>query len=465
MQLRDADSGSYRDPSGHIYEVDGRILRTVAERAREDYEAVRDAGIFRKYADKGWLIEAGEVPLESLGAPLPDVAYVLEHPRLHFVSYPYEWCFAALKDAALLHLDLQLELLNEGFTLSDASAYNVQFRGPRPVFIDTLSLRRYHQGEFWLGHRQFCEQFLNPLLLRALVGVTHNNWYRGNLEGIGTADLARVLPLRSRLSLNVITQVLLQARLEANAIKKPGEAIGRLHGRSLSTNAYKGLLSQMRRWIAKLRPADTGQTIWQNYAKNHTYSDDEAGEKRGFIASFVNGVNPRLLWDIGCNTGDYSSVALESGVENVVGFDFDHRAVEIAYARAKDQNLNLLPLWLDAANPSPSQGWRGLERKSLADRAKPDAIIALAFEHHLAIGRNIPLDQVVEWLVSLAPTGVIEFVQKSDPTVQQMLALRADIFDLYEEDAFKAALADRARIIEIKSTSAHGRRLYWFDRR
>ena len=152
-------------------------------------------------------------------------AYVVEHPRVEFISYPYEWPFRALKAAALHHLDLQLDLLAKDAVLSDAPPIMSSSRGPKPVFIDLLSVRPYREGEFWIGHRQFCEQFLNPLLLQSKLGIAFNTWYRGNLEGIPTADLARALPLSSRFSWNMLSQVILQAKLQAKATDAPAQAI------------------------------------------------------------------------------------------------------------------------------------------------------------------------------------------------------------------------------------------------
>ena len=182
------------------------------------------------------------------------------------------------------------------------------------------------------------------------------------------------------------------------------------------------------------------------------------------MAEFVGQTRPRLLFDLGCNTGDYAALALQAGAGAVVGFDFDQRALEIAFARAEAERLDFLPLFLDAANPSPDQGWRQSERAGFTARARPDALLALAFEHHLAIGRNVPLDQLLDWLTGLAPRGVIEFVPKADPTVRQMLALREDIFDGYDEAAFTACLARAARIVGSEVVSAHGRRLFRYER-
>ena len=147
-----------------------------------------------------------------------------------------------------------------------------------------------------------------------------------------------------------------------------------------------------------------------------------------------------------------------------VGFDFDQKALELAYDRACTEGLNLLPLFQDAANPSPDQGWNQNERRGIDGRGRADGLLALAFEHHLVIGRNVPLDQTIGWLTGLAPQGVIEFVPKDDPTVQRMLALREDIFDGYSVEAFSAALLQHARIVREVSIADSGRRLFWYDR-
>ncbi len=458
------EAGSFRDPSGHIFEVDGRIYRTVTPHAAADFEHLRDSGILQELADKGRTVAFAEVDPSLIGEAGEGARYVVEHPRLPFVSYPYEWPFPVLKAAALFHLDLQLDLLERGVALSDASAYNVQFRGIEPVFIDMLSFRRYREGEYWIAHRQFCEQFLNPLLLRALLGVAHNAWYRGSLEGITTTDLARLLPLRRKVSWNVFTQVVLQAKLQAAALAKPARDGAARPQKALPRTAYRGMLRQLRRWISGLQPKDGGATLWRDYAESHSYASEEEMAKRKFVGDFVGAAKPAMLWDLGCNTGAFSAVGLEAGAAQVIGFDFDQGALQAAYARAEAERLAFLPLFLDAANPSPDQGWKGLERKGLQRRARADGILALAFEHHLAIGRNVPLDQLVAWLTGLAPCGVIEFVQKNDPMVSRMLSLRDDVFADYSEEAFVAALARNARVVRSETVSAAGRRLFLYDR-
>jgi ribosomal protein L11 methylase PrmA len=456
------ESGSFRDRRGRIFYVDGRVLRTVMPMAVADYDFVRGSGLVDALLAEQKLVGETLVDTSILDRHAHGAHYVLEHPRLPFISYPYEWSFSALKAAALLHLDIQQAALKKDVTMTDATAYNIQFVGPKPIFIDSLSFRRYTEGEYWGGHRQFCEQFINPLLLRSVNGIPHNAWYRGELEGISAADLSRLLPWRSRLSWNVLTNVFMQARLQNTS--SSSEAIEKAKARKLPRIGYEQILHGLRKWIAGLEPRVDNKTVWQDYATDNSYADEEAVNKRRFIAEFTSAVKPKMFLDIGCNTGDYSIVALESGAELAIGFDFDHGALEYGYRRAVDESLNFLPLYLDAANPSPNQGWSQAERKGFQERAKGDAVIGLALIHHLVIAKNLPLDDVIAWLVDMAPQGVIEFVPKKDAMVQRLLQMREDLFTDYDQTTFEKYLSARARIIKSETVSASGRVLYWFDR-
>jgi ribosomal protein L11 methylase PrmA len=206
------------------------------------------------------------------------------------------------------------------------------------------------------------------------------------------------------------------------------------------------------------------KTVWADYAGATSYSGDEATAKRGFVQDMAQAVKPALLFDLGCNTGDYSEAALDAGAASVVGFDFDHATLDRAFDRFDRSKRPFLPLWMDAANPSPSQGWAQAERAGLQQRARADALIALAFIHHIVIGRNVPLDMAVDWITGLAPIGVIEFPPKSDPMVQRLLALRADIFPDYTVETFLAVVGVRAQVVRTKRVSENGRLLVWYER-
>lgn len=457
----EADLGSFRDPSGRVFHAGGRILRSVMPDAAAAYTAARDAGLHDTLSAKGWMLPCSEVDPAVLSGIEDAATHVLEHPLIPYISYPYEWSFSLHRAAALLHLDLHIEALKHGFTLSDATAYNIQFDGPRPVFIDHLSLRPYCEGEIWDGHRQFCMQFLNPLLFWTLLGVQPNHWFRGSLEGISPEDAARLIPVRKRLNLTLLSHVTMQAALQNRSVRT--SAGGKTVTAKLPKPALLGMLSQLRGYIAGMTPPG-GATVWGDYADNTSYSATQANEKTVFVKEMVAATRPGMLFDLGCNSGDYAVAAIAAGACKVIGFDFDHGALELAYSRATAKTLDFLPLWLDAANPSPAQGWGQRERKGMGERANADALVALAFIHHIAIGRNVPLAMALDWIVGLAPVGVIEFPSKSDPMVKQLLSTRTDIFPDYDETVFDSLLSGRARIIRRQHLSDGGRLLVWYDR-
>jgi ribosomal protein L11 methylase PrmA len=458
------DPASYRDRRGRVFEHQGRIFRLLSAEAAEDLAWLEGEGMLADLIADGrlvrsWRAEVGPEIRNGFHA-----AAVLEHERLAFISYPYEWPFTALKTAALFHLDLHRDALKRGASLAEASAYNVQFVGARPVFIDVLSLRRYRDGEYWLGHQQFLDQFLNPLLLCARLGIGAQAMYRGSPEGIATSVLARLLCFHHKLSPRLFLNVVLPAWLQRLAARKTLDAAQAVRRRPLPKRSYVALLASLRRMIEALKARSAPASAWSDYASEHSYAAVEMDSKRRFITDYAARTQPRLLVDLGCNTGIYTAAALAAGAASAIGIEADADAADQAFRRAAADRLAFLPLVMDAADLSPGQGWRGLERQSFATRARFDGMMALAFTHHLAIGRNIPLDQLVEFLVGLAPNGVIEFVPKSDPQLQRLLRLREDIFGDYDAENFAALLARSARIVRQETVSASGRVLYWYDR-
>lgn len=455
------DPASIRDPGGRVFQGDGRILRAVYQKNVADYEAARNAGLLERLIDRNWLLASAEIDPSSSNAG-DGAAYLLEHPRLPFISYPYEWPFTLHKKAALLQLDILLEALDRGFTLSDASAYNIQFLGTEPRFIDHLSFVRYQDGSIWNAHRQFCMQFLNPLIMWAKLGVSPNSWFRGSLEGIAPEELSRLLRWRDLLSLTMTGHVIAQGAMQrrANADSQSQVETTKLQ---LSRHSFRAMLEQLRSFISSLRGPHTG-TVWSGYDIDNSYDEAAAATKRRFVQTAVEKIKPNLLIDLGCNTGEYSIAALDAGAAYVAGFDFDFGALERAVARSEKGGHQFLPLWLDATNPSPSQGWAQRERSGFGDRAHGDAVLALAFVHHLVIARNVPMELAVDWIMSMAPAGVIEFPTKSDPMVQVLLSQREDIFPDYGEVQFLAAITRRGRVVATERLSAQGRVLVWYNR-
>ena len=456
------ECGSFRDPAGYIYYENNRVFRKLSPDGAKRYLELFDNDIISKSISKGFLIETKEIK-DNSEPEVNNKDLILEHEKIPYISYPYEWSFLQLKDAAIFHLDFHLFLLKNNATLIDASAYNIQFVGSKLKFIDVLSIKKYSDGEHWTGHKQFCENFLNPLILKSKKGIKFNNWFKGNLEGIETGELNSLLSLFDKFSYNIFAHVYLLNKLEQKyKSQKTLKPIVK-NKNKISKKNLISLLSQLKKFILKIKDYKS-TTIWEGYSKNNSYSSQEEIKKKDCVTKFCQKNNFNLIADIGCNDGDYSIIALDNGCKGVVGFDFDINTINVAYNYAKKNNINFLPLYFDASNPSSNIGWYQNERKGFIERAKFNAIIALAFEHHLAIAKNIPLDSVINWLISLAPSGLIEFVPKNDETIQKMIELKGDIFPNYSEKNFEEHLSKNAKIVSKTIVSESGRVIYEFKK-
>ena len=217
--------GSFRDPAGQIYEIDKRVIRIVKKSGAQRYNYLKSINIIEESIKKGFLIQTKDVTDEFKKINNDqNNFYYLEHEKLDYISYPYEWGFYQLKDAALHHLNFQLFLLERNCVLIDSSAFNIQFTNNKPIFIDLLSLDKYEIGDYWKGHSQFLQQFLNPLLLKSLKGIDYNNWYKGNLDGIKTTDLNKLLSFKNKLSVNILISVILLSKLDNDNKINPQKA-------------------------------------------------------------------------------------------------------------------------------------------------------------------------------------------------------------------------------------------------
>ncbi len=459
------EPGSFRDPAGYVFHQGNSVFRAVSSIGTESYAILKEHRFIKELVDGNRLVgfTCDTLPCDDESGP-DDVIGTLKLNRLPFIAFPYEWPFSALKTAAVFHLDLQIDALDAGIELSDASAFNVQFNGVAPIFIDHLSFRRYNDGSLWTGHRQFCEQFLNPLLMTAKIGLPFNRYYRGTMNGIAAADIAKLLPMASKLSPKALIHIYLPLLFERRALNKKVGTINMLPNATLPKSSYRSMLQSLRQWIKELEPKGVEATHWGDYEHVNSYGEKDQEVKAAFVGEFVEKTQPKLLWDMGCNTGFYSSLALRQGAKRVIGFDTDFTALERAFKRAKQQSLAFTPLFQDLVNPSPDQGWRQRERQGLNHRTTPDAILALAILHHLVVANNIPLDDAVSSMIECAPCGVLEFVSGNDPMTKALMVGREKMFQNFTVQAFLDAVARRSRIVSRQSIQEGNRLLVWYER-
>ena len=436
------------------------MFRALSERALTDWQRLADSRLYEQLTQQGRLIGTRRVPHRD---HLPDLdprwAAVLEHRRLPVVSYPYEWSFGMLKDAALLQLDLTLAALDEGMTLKDATPFNVQWIGSRPTFIDVGSFTGYEPGAPWAGYRQFCETFLYPLFLQAYRNVPFQPWLRGRLDGMSAAECRSFLSARDYLRPGVLTHVCLQARAQARYEDSTVDVTGELHAAGFGAALIKNNVSRLRRTVDGLTWNAT-QSTWSDYQRTHTYDAADLERKADFARQVLQARRWSLVWDIGCNTGAYSRLAAEHA-DYVLALDADQVVIENLYrALRREGPANILPLVADVADPSPGLGWRGRERQPLADRGGPDLLLCLALMHHVVIGRNVPLTDFVAWLAEFDADVVLEFVDRDDAMVERLLRNRRGQAVDYSREAAEAALESRFHIAARETLASGTRTVY-----
>ncbi|MEW6029965.1 MAG: class I SAM-dependent methyltransferase [Chloroflexota bacterium] len=451
---------SFRDPNGFLFSRGGILYRQVNRAYADDYARLMESGLYEKLVKAGLLVPHTEVDEKP---PDPSLAFKVIQPlRLPFISYPYEWSFDQLKDAALATLSIQKRALKLRMSLKDASAYNIQFLDGKPILIDTLSFEVYREGEPWVAYRQFCQHFLAPLSLMTHCDVRLSQLMRVYIDGVPLDLASRLLPARTKFNFGLGTHIHLHARAQtryADANVKQ-ERIKR----QMSKNAFIGLIESLEGTVRKLEWIPAG-TEWGNYYDITNYSDSAFIHKKEIIAGWLEKIKPASVWDLGANNGEFSRLASGIGIPTVA-FDIDPAAVEQNYQKIKSaKEQNLLPLVLDLTNPSPALGWANEERDSFAQRGPVDAVFALALIHHLAISNNVPLPRLAEFFHGLGKWLIIEFVPKGDSQVDKLLRSREDIFPDYTREGFERAFGDRFSIREAVDVRESMRRMYLLESR
>jgi ribosomal protein L11 methylase PrmA len=455
--------GSFRDPSGFLYQAEGRLLRQVSDVYTRHFERLNSSGLYAELAAAGLLIPHSVDA--NAPSPVPDTLCVLEPEFIPHISYPYEWCFSQLKDAALLTLDIQQCAFNHGMTLKDASAYNVQFFRGRAIFIDTLSFEIYEPGTPWSAYRQFCQHFLAPLALMAHVDISLNQLFRSNIDGVPLPLAAKLLPSRTKLSPAMQMHIFMHARMQNVESKKQRGDDNKSNGegRKFSETAFRGLIDSLRSAILRLEWRPGGSEWFDYYQANNNYSEEGIEAKEKLVGQLVAKVKPASVWDLGGNTGRFSRIAAAEGA-SVVCWDIDPGCVESNYRQALSQKeTSVLPLLADLTNPGPALGWANSERSSITDRGPVDLVMALGLIHHLAIANNVPLGSVATFLQKLCSYLIIEFVPRGDSQIDKLMQSRDDIFTDYTVDGFEAAFAS-SFVVEDKQPVAGTKRILYLMR-
>ena len=451
------ESSSFRDPSGFLFRKDGILYRQINKSYKENYDHLMNSGLYEELVAQDLLIPHREVELIS---PLPEKAYKIIQPeKISFISYPYEWSFSQLKQAALTTLEIQKKSMKFQMSLKDSSAFNIQMRNGKLLLIDTLSLEKYQEGQPWIAYRQFCQHFLAPLVLISYRDIRLNQLFRIYIDGIPLDLVGKLLPFRTRAMFSILTHIHAHSKSQKHFESKQVN----IKERKLSKNSFIGIVESLHSAVKKLQWKPEG-TEWSNYYSDTNYSKKAFEEKKQIVKNFLDKIDAKIVWDLGANTGEFSRISSNKGIETI-SFDIDPAAVEKNFLECiKNQEKNILPLVLDLTNPSPNIGWANQERMSLIERGPADIILGLALIHHLAISNNLPFSRIAAFFNKNCKHLIIEFIPKNDSQVQRLLATREDIFDDYTKENFEKEFSKSFKINEFVTIPESERILYHMEK-
>lgn len=450
------DQGSFRDNRGFVFYHQGNVYRAVKNSFQAEWDELVGSDLFKKLREKKRIPDF-KGSSETFDYA-PEISSTVLVERIPFITWPSEWTFDQLQAAALLTLNVYKTALKHGYTLRDASGFNVQFNGSQPVFIDLFSFGKLNDGDPWEAYGQFCRHFLAPLALMHYKVQGVSSLMQGHIDGLPLSLTSALLPARSKLSMALYTHIHLHAKYES---KHASDTRVEKRKLKISKERLKVVADHLYDTIAGLSVADRA-TNWSDYYQNNSYSSEGEVFKRAFCESVLSGHAGRLCVDLGANAGEYTRIAAKY-FKQVVACDMDHTVVTAIY-RSKTENV--LPLVIKLENPTPAFGWQNKERTSFLQRiAVADMTLALALVHHLCIGNNVPVKKLADFFASISNQLIIEFVPKSDVQVSRLLVTREDVFFDYTLENFKLEFEKWFNILREEQVPGSSRVLFFMQKK
>ncbi len=444
---------SFRDPSGYIYYADNKVMRHINPCYFDEYNYLMNSGLYQELVDNKLLVSHKEIDNKK--------DYIaIEVEKIPYISYPYEWCFDELKDAALLTLKINKIAMKYGMILKDSSCYNVQFLNGKAIFIDTLSFMFYKDNTPWEAYGQFSRHFIAPLVLMKYVDIRMNGLLKEYIDGIPLDLCSNILGKKGGFISYI--HVKLQNK---SIIKHNYDGHNDIKRVEIKKQSILNMFDMIEKQIDKLK-LKAYETEWMNYYEVTNYEKEALLDKEKIIKDFCNEITINkndIVFDLGANDGRFSKLVYDQVGGNVISFDIDSNSIEKNYNDIKDKNISILPLLMDINNPSSGIGFANRERNSFMDRGNASLTLVLAFLHHMVISNNLSFEMVGEFLSNITNYLIIEFVPKDDSQVEVLLKTRRDIFDYYDIDTFKKVFSKYFKIIEEKQIKNSKRTLFLME--
>jgi hypothetical protein len=449
--------GSLHDPTNAVISVGDVVLRGLDARTMKVFQRLIESSFYSDAVGRGSVVGTRFVD------PIEGWASVVEHERLAVITWPYEWSFSMLKDAALLELDLAIEALRAGFMMKDGTPFNVQFRGSLPVFIDIGSFGVQRRSTPWLGYRQFVETFLGPLLIQSRTDLPARSLLRSSNRGLSVHQTRRLLSFWAKLRPSVFMNVVLHSWLSRRHEDDESDVAGDIASAGMSNKVVEAQLRKLRSFIAGI-DCSLSRSTWSGYSERDHYQGADLQRKADFVRQVATMRSRGLVVDLGANDGYFSRIVAENA-DAVIAVDGDEVVVDRLYRQLRDERNSIItPACVDLSDPMGGSGWMGGQRDSIMDRWRCDLVLALALIHHVVISDSVPIPDFVRMLRFLAPEAIVEFPTEDDPKVKRLIRNKAgEPIHPYSREEFERSIDGVFRIARSEVLPSGSRVLYHLD--
>lgn len=451
------ENASFRDYHSIICYENDVIKRLIHKDYLPHYLQLINSGLYNCLIEKKLLV----VHKENTSNLNPDYPIELVPDKVPFISYPYEWTFNQLKDAAILTLEINRISLEHGMILKDASAFNIQFIGPNPIFIDTASFVKFEEGQAWLAYQQFCRHFLAPLALSHYGDIQLRKLILSNIDGISLDLCKKMLPLKSCFNSGIFLHIWL------NALGQKPTKRQRENKKLLFTQSKQKLLAVQENLLSTIKSLNSQhyKSQWTDYYENTNYTKNGENQKEKYLYLMTKSLNISSILDLGANEGRYSRL-LAKHVDFVLSTDYDEMAIAKNYNIAKAEAIeNLQTLHLNIVNPTPAIGFVNQERKSFLERVGIDLVLALALVHHLSITHDLSFEQLARQLAQMGKYLIIEFPPREDEKVIIIAHGKPNQYKNYHRENFEAAFGKFYHLKSSQTIHENNRILYCYERK
>ncbi len=402
------------DPNGFVFSSGDNFYRVIKPEVAEQYRSILNNLTVNSLIDKGKIVRSKI----SNDFNVANNCLLLKHDKIYPQTYAGEWSPLMLKDAALLTLEIALELLNEDLYMQDASTTNILFNNSNPVLVDFTSIVNERDAWLWRANDQFNSNFYFPLLL-----AEDGNDYLVRMAlkdsplGVGFDFLYRFLSLKGKIKHQSIFFTKVLSLMLQN--EKIAETISRKHlgqHTKISKQLRIGFFERLYKKIESIKVAGLSGVNWKDYYNNIDKSH-QRNLKYEAVGSYLSLKKPETVLDLGCNTGEFSLLAESSGAK-VVSVDSSSACIDSLYTMSKSKNLRITPIVSDIAFSTSSHGFMGCEYLGLDKRVKCEMVLFLAVMHHIHITSKQSFARIASMLSNYSAKYLIfEFVSADDENI------------------------------------------------